>query len=76
MFVANRVAEILDTTNVSQWKHVSGINKPEDNGHKAINIEVLKRSEWLTGPALSTRPESEWPEQVNLIFASDEENIP
>ena len=76
VFVANRVAEILDTTDVSQWKHVSGINNPADIGTRAINIEELKRSEWLTGPAWLKRPESEWPEQVNLIFASDEENIP
>ena len=75
VFVANRVAEILDTTDVSQWKHVSGINNPADNGTRAINIEELKRSEWLTGPAWLKRPESEWPEQVNLVFASDEENI-
>ena len=76
VFVANRVAEILDTTDVSQWKHVSGINNPADIGTRAINIEELKRSEWLTGPAWLKRPESEWPEQVNLVFASDEENIP
>ena len=76
VFVANRVAEILDTTDVSQWKHVSGINNPADIGTRATNVEELKRSEWLTGPAWLRRPESEWPEQVNLIFASDEENIP
>ena len=76
VFVANRVAEILDTTDVSQWKHVSSINNPADIGTRAINLEELKRSEWLTGPAWLKRPESEWPEQVNLIFASDEENIP
>ena len=76
VFVANRVAEILDTTDVSQWKHVSGINILADIGTRAINIEELKRSEWLTGPAWLKRPESEWPEQVNLVFASDEENIP
>ena len=76
VFVANRVAEILDTTDVSQWKHVSGINNPADIGTRAINIEELRRSEWLTGPAWLKRPESEWPEQVNLVFASDEENIP
>ena len=74
--MANRVAEILDKTNVSQWKHVSGINNPADIGTRAINIEELKRSEWLTGPACLKQPESEWPEQVNPIFASDEENIP
>ena len=76
MFVANRVAEILDTTDVSQWKHVSGINNPEDIGTRAINIEELKRSERLTGPAWLKRPKREWPEQVNLIFTSDAENIP
>ena len=76
VFVANRVAEILDTTDVSQWKHVSGINNPADIGTRAINIGELKKSEWLTEPAWLKRPESEWPEQVNLIFASDEENIP
>ena len=76
VFVANRVAEILDKTDVSQWKHVSGINNPADIGTRAVNIEELKRIECLTGPAWLKRPESKWPEQVNLIFASDEENIP
>ena len=76
VFVANRVAEILYTTDVSQWKHVSGINNPASIGTRAINIEELKRSELLTGPAWLKQPEREWREQVNLIFASDEENIP
>ena len=74
VFAADRVAEILDTTDVSQWKHVSGINNPAKIGTRAMKIEELKRSELLTGPAWLKRPESEWPEQVNLIFASDEEN--
>ena len=51
VFVANRMAEILDTTDVSQWKHVSGINNPADFGTRAINIQELKRREWITGPA-------------------------
>ena len=74
VFVANRVAEILDTTNVSQWNHVSGINNPADIGTRAINVDKLKRSEWLTGPAWLKERENEWPEQVNLTFASDEQN--
>ena len=73
--MANRVAEILDTIHVSQWKHVSGINNPADIGTRAINIEELKRSERLTGPAWLKQPEIEWPEQVNLIFASDKESM-
>ena len=67
--MANRVAKILDTTDVSQWKNVSGINNPADIGTREINIEELRRSEWLTGLARLKRPESKWPEQVNLIFA-------
>ena len=76
VFVANRVAEIFDTTDFLQWKHVSGISSQADIGTRAINVQELKRREWLTGPALLKRLESEWPEQVNLVFASDEENIP
>ena len=74
VFVANRVAEILDTTNVSQWNHVSGINNPADIGTRAINVDELKRSGWLTGPAWLKQRENEWPEQLNLSFASDEQN--
>ena len=75
VFVAKRVAEILDTTNVSQWKHVSGINNPADIGTQAINVDELKRSEWLTGPAWLKKRENEWPEQMNLPFALDEQNV-
>ena len=74
MFVANRVAEILNTTNVSQWNHVSGISNPADIVTRAINVDELKRNEWLTGPAWLKQRENEWPEQVNLTFASDEQN--
>ena len=74
VFVANRVAEILDTTNVSQWNHVSGIKNPADIGTRAINVDELKRSEWLSWPAWLKQRENEWPEQLNLTFASDEQN--
>ena len=68
------MTEILDTTNVSQWNHVSGINNPADIGTRESNVDELKRSEWLTGPAWLKQPENEWPEQVNLTFASDKQN--
>ena len=74
LFVANRVAEILDTTNVSEWNHVSDVNNPADIGTRAINVDDLKRSEWLTVQAWPKQRENEWPEQVNLTFASDELN--
>ena len=54
----NRVAEILDTTDVVQWRHRSGINNPADIGTGAINIEEHRRSEWLIGPAWLKRPQN------------------
>ena len=54
---------------------LSGINNPADIGTRATNTEDLRRSEWPTGSAWLKRPESEWPEIVNQLFASDEENI-
>ena len=53
---------------------MSGINNPADIGTRAINVDELKRSEWLTGPAWLKQRENEWPEQLNLTFASDEQN--
>ena len=74
IFVANRVAEILDTTDVSQWIQVSGINNPTKIGTRPISVDQLKRSEWLTESAWLKQPDNEWPEQVNLEFTSDEQN--
>ena len=76
MFLANRVAELLDTIDVSYWKHVSGINNSAEIGTRAINIVEFKKSEWLAGSAWLKRPESEWAEPATLIFAPDEEIIP
>ena len=74
VFVANRVADILDTFNVSQWNHMSGINNPADIGTRAIYVEELKRSECLYGPASLKQRENEWPEEVNSTLDSDEQN--
>ena len=49
--VGNKLYEILDTTNVSQRNHVSGINNPADIGTQAIKVDDLKGSERLTGLA-------------------------
>ena len=51
-----------------------GINNPADIGTRAINVDEIKRSECLTGPARLKQTENERTEQVNLTFASDEQN--
>ena len=66
--VSNREGEMLDTMMFRNG------NNPVDIGKRAINIEEL-RTEWLTGPVLLRQPQSGWPEQLNTVFASDEQRI-
>lgn len=51
VFVANRVAEILESTSVDQWRHVPGEQNPADYGTRGLTVSLLKESTWLTGPA-------------------------
>ena len=74
MLIANRVAEILDKTDVSQCNHVSGIKKPADIRTRARTDDVVRRTEWLTGPEWLKQPENDWQEQLTLRLASDEQN--
>jgi transposase InsO family protein len=63
VFVANRVAEILEHSSVDQWKHVPGEQNPADCGTRGMAPSDLKSSIWLNGPAFLKEPESLWPEQ-------------
>ena len=50
VFVANRIAEILDLTTIDQWNHVSTNNNPADIATRRIEIHNLQESSWLKGP--------------------------
>ncbi|XP_063727512.1 uncharacterized protein LOC134855063 [Symsagittifera roscoffensis] len=51
-FVANRIGEILESTNVDQWFHVLSGDNPADTGTRGISEESLKTSSWVNGPSL------------------------
>ncbi len=42
VFVANRVAEIIQDAPVDQWRHVRGPNNPADIGTRGMTMEALK----------------------------------
>ena len=63
MFVANRVAEILETSTIDEWKHVQGTVNPADFGTPGMPIKDLEESEWITGPAWLCDKTDAWPEQ-------------
>ena len=49
-FVANRVAEILDSSTVDHWRHIAGADNPDDLGTRGLSINELMQSDWINGP--------------------------
>lgn len=59
-FVANRVGEITESTNVNSWKFVPGsLNVADDATRLKDRDTDLNR--WLSGPEYLLHPQSEWP---------------
>ena len=55
VFVANRLREILASTDAYQWNHVTTKEDPADHGTRGLNPDEIP-AKWLTAPAfLSTR---------------------
>ena len=62
-YVANRVGEIRDLTNVDQWRHCPGKLNPADDVSRGLEMnEFLKNERWLKGPSFLYRTEDHWPE--------------
>ena len=59
-FVANRVGEILSTTNSSQWKHIGTNDNPADLGSRGSTPQELQaKSLWWHGPHWLTLPQDQ-----------------
>ena len=68
VFVANRAAETMENSSMDQWRHVKGIEKPEDIGTRGTSTESIKKTVWLIGQAWLQTEEERWPKpwcQVN-----------
>ena len=61
LFVANRGAEILEASTTDEWKHIKGELNPSDIGARAISIEKLSESDWLSGPTWLKDQSENWP---------------
>ena len=61
-FIANRVGEILNTTEGSQWNHCPGPVNPADDGSRGLPVTAItSASRWLNGPVFFTLSEEKYP---------------
>ncbi|KAL0870126.1 hypothetical protein ABMA27_006280 [Loxostege sticticalis] len=61
-FVAHRVGEITEITNVSDWRYVpTALNVADDATRIGKQFETSSR--WFSGPSFLYLPEAEWPKE-------------
>ncbi|XP_043069703.1 uncharacterized protein [Drosophila bipectinata] len=61
-FVGNRVAEILESTKVAQWRWLPSADNVADDATRAQrSVDLSEESRWLKGPAFLRRSPSCWP---------------
>ncbi|KAJ8981022.1 hypothetical protein NQ317_002877, partial [Molorchus minor] len=70
-FVCNRVSEIQQLTDKSQWRHVPSAQNPADMITRGCPpAELLENTFWWHGPSYLLKPEAEWPR--NIISKSND----
>ena len=67
-FIANRIGEILDSTDPCQWNHWPGLLNPADDGSRGLPvISITSSSRWLNGHAFLLLPEEKWPKGISML---------
>ncbi len=62
VYVANRVAQIMDLIPADRWNHVVSEENPADCASRGIfPSELLRHDLWWQGPAWMKLPPSDWP---------------
>jgi hypothetical protein len=68
VFVANRIAQIQNFSNVSQWRYIESKANPADAASRGLESTQLKGNTlWFNGPPFLRKSESEWPKQPSVI---------
>ena len=76
-FVANRIAEIQDSSEAGQWHHVPGELNPADVCSRGMSGPGLQTcSLWWSGPEFLTKGREEWPpEHVTSSLSAEDAEV-
>ncbi|XP_068692552.1 uncharacterized protein [Montipora foliosa] len=67
-FFANRIGEILDSSDPCQWNHCPGLLNPADDGSRGLLVtSITSGSRWLNGPAFLLLPEEKCPKRNSTL---------
>ena len=67
-FVAHRVGEILETTEVCDWHWIpTALNVADDATRDVKPIELTSTTRWIQGPDFLLLPQAEWPKEPNTL---------
>ncbi|XP_043201117.1 uncharacterized protein LOC122369981 [Amphibalanus amphitrite] len=76
-FVANRVAELRESSCPDQWRHVpSSLNAADVVSRGATLSDLSSDSRWSAGPGFLLQEENCWPEQPSLTSTAVLKNDP
>ena len=76
-YVSNRVAQIQQGTQYSQWRHVPSLHNPADSLSRGTDpVELQNNSLWYNGPQWLTSNPSAWPsQQLNTIEFPEQRTV-
>jgi hypothetical protein len=73
-FVANRISEILEHSQPTEWRHVPGIENPADECSRGLfPDEMMENYRWVNGPDFLQQEENAWPITIKLPEPSVED---
>jgi hypothetical protein len=71
-FVANRIAEIHELTEIDSWRHIPTAENPADIISRGLQPEQLKDATlWWSGPTFTNDDESSWP-RTSITITEDQ----
>lgn len=74
VFVANRVAKILDQSDETQWRYVGTELNPADEASRGLTVDAfLSDQRWTAGPEFLYEAPDAWPQQPEIGQLKDDD---